>query len=269
MLNTINFPQGTTGTTYSSTTPLWNLAQDLCRFANLSANTLGNINGLNGFNPLGSGIYGQNTVGSPLNTLGTSPFGYGVSPLQSTVQDVASLCGLNSGLNQSAFGNPFLGNFGSSPSVLNSTLHAGVQAGIAYAFNALASQWGCAGVQNPFVQGLNSAFSGVSPTNYGTSTTSLNCIDNDHEFIVECWAPGAESKNTSVTVVGSEIRIRAHAAGVMHTHTHGTSSGFISVPLPGVVDVSAIKATVKDGIVKIVLPKTKAVTDTIRQIKVA
>lgn len=224
-------------------------------------------------------------VGPLANVLGTAPFaGTEITALLSAAFNAGIQAGIQTGIQTgvqtgltSAINTvlPQLG-YAASPFAHAAGLGYGAPLGINAPFGINAPlglspinapfgvQVGVQGL-SPIAQQLNGAVSGISPLNYNALNTPVNFIDNDHEFIIECVIPGVDIKNTSVTVVGPEIRIRPQA----NCATSGVNAGFISLPLPGMVDISAIKANVKDGILKIVLPKIKSVTETIRQIKVA
>jgi len=96
-------------------------------------------------------------------------------------------------------------------------------------------------------------------------TPKVDVIDRDTEVVVKAELPGVKKENLDVTLTDDMLTLRASTreesdkeAG--HYHRRELSSGeFVrSVSLPAAVDGSKAKASFKDGLLELTVPKLKA-----------
>ena len=102
----------------------------------------------------------------------------------------------------------------------------------------------------------------------------VNLAETDDGFVLTAEVPGIEADALDVTIEGSTVTI-AGARKAEHTAGDGTSVHRRERPtghfrrafeLPSEIDVDAAKATHKDGVLKLTLPKSPALRA--RQIEV-
>ncbi len=90
----------------------------------------------------------------------------------------------------------------------------------------------------------------------------VDIYETPREFVVNAEIPGVKQKDLDIKVEGDTLVIRGY-----RPHLHALSSGQYhmmectygvfkrSFPLPASVDAGEITATLRDGVLKIVLPK--------------
>lgn len=93
---------------------------------------------------------------------------------------------------------------------------------------------------------------------------TVDVIDRDKEIIVRAEIPGVDKKDLDISVTEDSVSIKG---SVKHEekeekgeyYRRETSSGSFSrsVTLPSEVDSSKVKATFKDGVLEMTLPKVK------------
>ena len=93
----------------------------------------------------------------------------------------------------------------------------------------------------------------------------LDVIDHDNELIVRGELPGVEKDDIEVTVMGDRLMIEAERefeeeekTDTFYRHELGYGDLMRTIALPVRVDVEHIEAELKDGILKVVLPKLQA-----------
>ena len=96
----------------------------------------------------------------------------------------------------------------------------------------------------------------------GVRTPRLDIIDRDQDMLIHVEMPGIERKDIEVSLLNSTLQIRSLLQHTDREHrpnyyrseiVQGNFSRTLALP-PG-VDSSRISATLKDGILEIVLPK--------------
>ena len=93
----------------------------------------------------------------------------------------------------------------------------------------------------------------------------VDILDREKELIVRAELPGVEKDDVEVTISGDRLTIEAEREfeeeerkDTFYRHELGYGELMRTMALPVDVDVEHIKAELKDGILKIVLPKTQA-----------
>ena len=93
----------------------------------------------------------------------------------------------------------------------------------------------------------------------------VDILDREKELIVRAELPGVEKDDVEVTISGDRLTIEAEREfeeeerkDTFYRHELGYGELMRTVALPVDVDVEHIKADLKDGILKVVLPKTQA-----------
>lgn len=99
----------------------------------------------------------------------------------------------------------------------------------------------------------------------GLRLPSLDVIDRDNEVLVRAEIPGVDKKDLEVSVTENLLTIKGESRkeskeekGDYHRHEISSSSFARSVTLPGAVDSSQAKASLKDGILEITMPKLES-----------
>lgn len=108
----------------------------------------------------------------------------------------------------------------------------------------------------PSMKNFNTAFE--------TRVPSVDVIDRDSEIQLRAEIPGVDKKDLDISVTENSVSIKG---STKHEETEEkgeyyrreTSSGSFSrtVTLPSEVDSSTVKATFKDGVLEMTLPKMK------------
>jgi len=94
----------------------------------------------------------------------------------------------------------------------------------------------------------------------------VDILDREKELIVRAELPGVEKDDVEVTISGDRLTIEAERKfeeeekkDTFYRHELGYGELMRTIALPVDVDVEHIKAELKDGLLKVVLPKTQAV----------
>jgi len=105
--------------------------------------------------------------------------------------------------------------------------------------------------------------SGWMPSFDFKGMAKVDVIDRDEEITVRAELPGVEKENVKVTLSGNLITIKGEAKrqseeekGEVRRSEIYRGSYQRTFTLPSAVDESRTKATMKDGILEIVMPKT-------------
>jgi HSP20 family protein len=92
----------------------------------------------------------------------------------------------------------------------------------------------------------------------------LDLVDHDKELIVRAELPGVEKDDVKVTIAGDRLMIEAERefeeedeAEDFYRHELGYGKLMRTVVLPVEVDGESIHAELKEGILKITLPKIR------------
>jgi len=93
----------------------------------------------------------------------------------------------------------------------------------------------------------------------------LDVIDHDKELIVRGELPGVEKDDVEVTIAGNRLMIEAEREfeevdekEEFYRHELGYGKLTRTVALPDEVDLDKVHAELKDGILKVTLPKIRA-----------
>ena len=93
----------------------------------------------------------------------------------------------------------------------------------------------------------------------------VDILDREKELIVRAELPGVEKDDVEVTISGDRLTIEAErefeeeeSKDTFYRHELGYGELMRIIALPVDVDTEHIKAELKDGILKVVLPKTQA-----------
>ncbi len=93
---------------------------------------------------------------------------------------------------------------------------------------------------------------------------SVDVIDRDKEFHVRAEIPGVEKKDLDISVTEDSVSIKGcvkheekEERGEYYRRETSSGSFSRSVTLPGKVDSSKVKATFKDGVLEMTIPKVK------------
>ncbi|MFQ5737034.1 MAG: Hsp20/alpha crystallin family protein [Thermodesulfobacteriota bacterium] len=96
----------------------------------------------------------------------------------------------------------------------------------------------------------------------GTATPAIDIIDSEGEVIVKAEMPGVKKEDLSVSIeqdtlyIKGEVKDEAPGEGQRHTYSERKYTGFSrSINLPLKIEVEKIKASLKDGLLSIHLPK--------------
>lgn len=97
----------------------------------------------------------------------------------------------------------------------------------------------------------------------GQKSLTCNLIDNDQTYVLECYSPEFDTKNSEVTLTPNGLRIRVNCG-----KTGSREEGFYTIPTPCDVDKDKITAHSSKGFLKINLPRSKKALESIKKIKV-
>ena len=93
----------------------------------------------------------------------------------------------------------------------------------------------------------------------------LDVIDRDKELVVRGELPGVEKDDIEVTIAGDRLMIEAEREfeeedekEEFYRHELGYGKLMRTVALPEEVDAEKVHAELKDGILKVTLPKVRA-----------
>ena len=93
----------------------------------------------------------------------------------------------------------------------------------------------------------------------------VDILDREKELVVRAELPGVEKDDVEVTISGDRLMIEAdreyeeeEQKETFYRHELGYGELMRTIALPVKIDVEHIKAELKDGILKVVLPKLQA-----------
>lgn len=99
----------------------------------------------------------------------------------------------------------------------------------------------------------------------GPRSPNLDVIDRDNEILVRAEIPGVEKEDLNISLTDNLLTIKGQSSrevkdekGDYHKHEISSFSFSRSVMLPGAVDASNTKASLKNGILEITLPKVES-----------
>lgn len=99
-----------------------------------------------------------------------------------------------------------------------------------------------------------------------TSSPALDVIEKEHEYTVTCELPGLEQKDLDLsltsnvlTIKGEKKNEREEKKGKYYRKETWSGSFQRTLSLPVGIDAEKISAQLKDGVLKITLPKTEEV----------
>jgi len=103
------------------------------------------------------------------------------------------------------------------------------------------------------------------PMPFGGRTPSVDVIDRDSEILVRAELPGVDKKDLDVSLTEDTVSIKGSTQHEEKEekgdyYRRETSSGSFTrtVALPSDIDSANVKATFKDGVLELKLPKQKA-----------
>lgn len=128
-------------------------------------------------------------------------------------------------------------------------------------------------VNRLFEDALGSGGSARDAASAGTWSPAVDICETETEFLVNAEVPDVLRGDIDIRITGSTVTIegerRMHGTVMEGYHRIERAYGRFqrSFPLPGLVDQDKVTATLKDGILEIVLPKRDDASR--RQIEVA
>ena len=91
---------------------------------------------------------------------------------------------------------------------------------------------------------------------------AVDVIENDHDYVIACELPGLNQEDIDVSIASNVLTIKGSKKdekqdkGEKYFRKETWSGSFQrTLPMPGYVDAEKIQADLKDGILKIVIPK--------------
>jgi HSP20 family protein len=98
----------------------------------------------------------------------------------------------------------------------------------------------------------------------GTRLPKVDLIDRKNQILVRAELPGLDKKDVEVTLNDNMLLIRGHTKteeekeeGEYHRHEIQSSSFARTISVPNNIDASKIAASLKDGVLEVILPKSK------------
>ncbi len=92
----------------------------------------------------------------------------------------------------------------------------------------------------------------------------LNVVANEDEVLVTAELPGVDPKDLDITVQGNTFTVKGHRKAEdlkegerYHRQERGTGSFARSLELPYTLDPDKIQASLKNGVLQVVLPRTE------------
>ena len=98
----------------------------------------------------------------------------------------------------------------------------------------------------------------------GTRLPKVDLIDRKNEMLLRAEMPGLDKKNVEVTLNDNVLLVKGRTntekeeEGEYHRHEIHSASFARSIAVPSNIDASKISASLKDGVLEVTLPKTKA-----------
>jgi HSP20 family protein len=107
---------------------------------------------------------------------------------------------------------------------------------------------------------MESAFGGFAGLDSWVPPVTVE--ETESSFVVDAEVPGVERENLTVDVQRNELSISgkiddSDREGVVHSSTRKTGSFYYRTTLPGNVDADSVSATLKDGVLRVEVPKTE------------
>lgn len=95
-----------------------------------------------------------------------------------------------------------------------------------------------------------------------TRIPPVDVVDRPEQIVVRAHAPGIDKDNLEVSVNGNSVTIRGTSRreeekeeGDYYRREISTGSFYRTIPLPAQIDDAGAKATFKEGVLELVLPK--------------
>lgn len=119
------------------------------------------------------------------------------------------------------------------------------------------------------LRSVNRLFDALEPFGRGAVVSTpafpaVNLWDDGESLHVEAEVPGMKMENLELLVVGNELTIKGHrpdganGTGTIHRQERGTGEFTRVITLPYEVNASKVDATLKDGVLAIVMPKAES-----------
>jgi HSP20 family protein len=107
---------------------------------------------------------------------------------------------------------------------------------------------------------MESAFGGFGGLDSWVPPVTVE--ENESSFVVEAEVPGVDRENLTVDVQRNELTISgkiedSDREGVVHSSTRRTGSFYYRTTLPGDIDSDSVNATLKDGVLRVEVPKSE------------
>jgi HSP20 family protein len=114
-------------------------------------------------------------------------------------------------------------------------------------------------IQNRMARLLESTFGSTSLA--GTWAPPVDIEETDDTFVVEAELPDVRREDVNVELNDNELSIRGEIkererTGILRRQTRRTGQFDYRVTLPGQVDPDSTEATLKDGVLRLILHKT-------------
>ncbi|MEM0159555.1 MAG: Hsp20/alpha crystallin family protein [Candidatus Micrarchaeaceae archaeon] len=97
-----------------------------------------------------------------------------------------------------------------------------------------------------------------------SSVPDIDMIDKGNELVIKVDLPGVDKKDVKVNVEKESVTVAAQTSkekedvGKNYYYSERSSSGYYRrIPLPVAIDSKKAKATFKDGLLEVVLPKAE------------
>jgi len=107
-------------------------------------------------------------------------------------------------------------------------------------------------------------FLGAGPLGEGTATfPPLNVWEDAETVTVEAEVPGMKLENLEILIQGNELTIKGRReltsedGAVFHRRERGIGEFARLLTLPVAVDAERVEATLKDGVLRVVMPKAQ------------
>ena len=116
------------------------------------------------------------------------------------------------------------------------------------------------GINNEFDRLMDSFFTPLSFSQRRVAYPPLNISEDDDNIYVECEAPGVEIKDIEITLCDGSLSIKGERKpreGKYYRQERATGLFQRVVNLNSEIDRDKVKASLKDGILSIALPKAE------------
>ena len=118
-------------------------------------------------------------------------------------------------------------------------------------------------LQRRFSSLLESTFGDLSGSSFGGWTPPVDIEETDDSFVVEAELPGVKQDDVSVElsddqlVIHGEVKERERT-GVLRRQTRHRGRFDYRVALPGQVEADKVDASLRDGVLRLELPKSES-----------